>query len=184
MELTLLITLFLSLLLCVLGVLFIIWLWESLIYRAPFIPVPMPVVTKVIELIKLQDGSSFYDLGSGDGRVVRAVAKKYLNSSCFGVEKAIFPNLLAHIYSLISRQKNVTYQKEDFHDVSLIKADAVFLYLWPSVMVYIAPKLKQELPAGAQIISCSFTLPDFPLIATEEVNYKGTTYSLYHYTNT
>src|SRR5919108_83914 len=42
----------------------------------PFVPTPQEVVDKMIELAAVKNGDTVYDLGSGDGRIVIAAAKK------------------------------------------------------------------------------------------------------------
>jgi len=43
----------------------------------PFVPTPMDVVDKMLELAEVNKGDVVYDLGSGDGRIVIRAAKKY-----------------------------------------------------------------------------------------------------------
>jgi hypothetical protein len=41
----------------------------------PFVPTPMEVVDKMLELAEVKRGDVVYDLGSGDGRIVIRAAK-------------------------------------------------------------------------------------------------------------
>ena len=43
----------------------------------PFVPTPIEVVDKMLELAAIAKGDVLYDLGSGDGRIVIRAAKKY-----------------------------------------------------------------------------------------------------------
>ena len=43
----------------------------------PFVPTPIEVVDKMLELAEVKSGDVVYDLGSGDGRIVIRAAKKY-----------------------------------------------------------------------------------------------------------
>src|SRR6185295_3719078 len=43
----------------------------------PFVPTPIEVVDKMLELAEVKKGDVVYDLGSGDGRIVIRAAKKY-----------------------------------------------------------------------------------------------------------
>ena len=43
----------------------------------PFVPSPMHVVHKMLEVAEIKSGDILYDMGSGDGRVVIEAAKKY-----------------------------------------------------------------------------------------------------------
>ena len=44
---------------------------------APYVPSPMDVVEKMLELAELKQGEVLYDLGSGDGRIVHSAAKLF-----------------------------------------------------------------------------------------------------------
>ena len=44
---------------------------------APFVPTPLPVVERMLELAKVAPNDVVYDLGSGDGRVVITAAQRY-----------------------------------------------------------------------------------------------------------
>ena len=46
-------------------------------YIAPFVPTPEEVVVRMLELAEITPGDVLYDLGSGDGRIVIAAAKRY-----------------------------------------------------------------------------------------------------------
>src|ERR1051325_5932775 len=43
----------------------------------PFVPSPMHVVQRMLEVAEIQKSDILYDMGSGDGRVVIEAAKKY-----------------------------------------------------------------------------------------------------------
>lgn len=180
---TLTIVLILNLLVVLAALIFIVWLVQSLLFKAPFLPLPHLVVAKVVEMAMLAPENRFYDLGSGDGRVVRAAARRYPAATCVGVEKAIFPTLLAWSHEVFKQNSNTLYLRQDFKQVKLESANVLFLYLWPSVMAELAPKLKAELLPTARIISCQFELPGFKLDTTESVVVAGQVFKLYVYTN-
>ena len=53
-------------------------------YGAPFETMPADIVEKIITYADIQEGDIFYDLGSGDGRLVFAAAMK--GAKAYGVE--------------------------------------------------------------------------------------------------
>src|SRR6516165_12279770 len=57
---------------------------------APYIPTPQSIVEKMLEAGHVRPGTTVYDLGSGDGRVVIAAAQKF-GARAVGVE--ILPDL-------------------------------------------------------------------------------------------
>ena len=58
----------------------------------PFVPSPMHVVHKMLEVAEIKSGDILYDMGSGDGRVVIEAAKKY---GIRGVGVDLNPDLVA-----------------------------------------------------------------------------------------
>lgn len=170
--------LFAYLILLIISLLFILWLVQSILFPAPFLPLPKKVVARLSEIANIPSKGYFYDLGSGDGRVVRAVAVKYPTASCVGVEKALLPHILALAYF---KRQNTTYFLTDYNKVSLRQADVVFLYLWPEAMLAMKIKLKSELTAEAKIICCRFPLPEAAPLSTEVVSAGVHGYTLYTY---
>lgn len=180
---TLIIVVILNLLVVLATLVFIVWLVQSMLLKAPFLPLPHLVVAKVVEMAMLVPENRFYDLGSGDGRVVRVAARRYPAATCVGVEKAILPSLLAWYHEVFKRNSNALYLRQDFRQVKLESANVLFLYLWPSVMAELAPKLKAELLPTTRIITCQFELAGFKLDTTESVAVAGQVFKLYVYTN-
>src|SRR5512139_1838418 len=43
----------------------------------PFVPTPIEVIDRMLELAEVKKSDVLYDLGSGDGRIVIRAAKKY-----------------------------------------------------------------------------------------------------------
>src|SRR6267378_3979091 len=43
----------------------------------PFVPTPIEVIDRMLELAEVKNGDVLYDLGSGDGRIVIRAAQKY-----------------------------------------------------------------------------------------------------------
>ena len=60
---------------------------------------------------------------------------------------------------MLSPLPNLQLRRIDFREVPLRDADAVVCYLCPSLMVELAPKMRTDLPLGAQVISLAFALP-------------------------
>src|SRR5262245_3901682 len=52
---------------------------------APFLPSPLVVVEKMLEMAHIKPGEMVYDLGSGDGRIIITAAQKY-KANAVGIE--------------------------------------------------------------------------------------------------
>ncbi len=121
----------------------------------PFLPIPSHLLEEILGALEIAPESVFYDLGCGDGRVVRSVAKSEPRARALGVELVFFPYMLARIRNFFHPVKNVVIRRANFNDISLSNATHIFLYLFPPVMDALLPKLESEL-RGARVVSCDF----------------------------
>jgi len=124
--------------------------------RAPYVPIPQYVVDEVKKVMPLKAGDTFYDLGSGDGRVIATLAMAYPQAIAIGVEKSPLPYLLTQIRFLRMRVKNAKTLFKSFFHVPLNDATHIFVYLFPEVMEKLLPKFEAELKGGTRVISCDF----------------------------
>jgi SAM-dependent methyltransferase len=128
------------------------------IANSVYSPTPHDVVAKMLALAEVEKEDIVFDLGSGDGRIVIAAAKKY---GCRAVGYELDRELVQ-----LSRQKareagvedRVTFHQADLFTADLTCADVVALYLLPIQNERLIPQLKR-LPAGARIISHQFQIP-------------------------
>ena len=109
-------------------------------------------------LAKVKEGDTVYDLGSGDGRVVIAAAKK------FGVKAVGFeidPDLVKLARENMHKQgveKLVEIRQQDFTSANLSPASVVTLYLSSDGNPAVRPALMRKLKPGARIVSYGFDM--------------------------
>ncbi len=128
---------------------------------APYVQTPMPVVDKMLEMAALGPDDILYDIGSGDGRVVIAAAKKY---GARGVGIEINPSLVEE--SLARAREQGVEEITQFICVDATKADlseasVVALYLLPESNELLVPKLERELRAGSRVVSHNYSIPEW-----------------------
>ena len=154
--------------------------------RAPdaiYVPTPGDIVEKMLELADLHTNRVLYDLGSGDGRIVIAAARKY---GCRAIGYEIDPRLVEQ--SRESVRTNgldhlVRIEHADLFTVDLSGADVVAVYLPSGLLERLRPQLDQLKP-GARIVSHQFAIPGvrseppLDLVSTED----GDRHRIYHYT--
>jgi len=138
----------------------------------PYVPTPETVVEGMLDMAGLQSGERLVDLGSGDGRITIAAAKR--GAQALGVE--INPRLVsrARMNAEMAGQKdNARFVRDDLFAVSLRDADVVTLYLLPQINEKLRPKLLTEMKPGARVVSHAFDMGDWPPDAHERIADKN-----------
>lgn len=127
-------------------------------YGAPFVPMDRQVVERVMELGGVGPGKVFYDLGSGDGRLVIAAALHGAKRAV-GVEIDPIRVLYSRFWIWILKLKNAEIVKGNLFDQDLRGADVVSLYLLQETNEKLIPKLEKELKKGTPVVATSFEIP-------------------------
>jgi protein-L-isoaspartate O-methyltransferase len=134
----------------------------------PFVPSPQIVVDKMIELAGVKKGDVVYDLGSGDGRIVIAAAKKGARAVGFEID----PDLVGESRANIQKagvQEMAEIRNQDILTVDLSAASVVTMYLLPDVNLKLRPNLLSQLKPGSRVVSHSFDMGDWKPDKVERV---------------
>ena len=138
--------------------------------RAPFVPTPLPIVEKMLELARVTANDVVYDLGSGDGRTVILAAQKF-GAEAVGVEldDERFNESSARIAALgLGRSARILHA--NLFDADLRRATVVTLYLLSRVsstvrMGMLTPTPKVSVPqmtlSRPRCASCSTNMRYF-----------------------
>ncbi len=148
------------------SIIMLVWL-----YRGPFyVPTRRKYVPRIIAMLDLKPGEKVVDLGSGDGRLLVALAKA--GAEAHGYE---------HNPLLVMKSKQ-NFKKEgvegkafvhmsNFWDVDTSQFDGVVVYGIPYIMTRLEEKLKKELKPGARVVSYSFPFPNWEPTSKEKAVY-------------
>lgn len=121
---------------------------------APFVPTKMELIKQVLKLAGVKNGKKFYELGSGDGRVVCQAAQ--MGSQSFGIEQS----WLRVWYSIYQAKKLHLPNAHFFHGNIFKKnykdADIIYIYLLPKGIKKLEQKLPKELKKGTIIITQTY----------------------------
>lgn len=148
----------------------------------PFIPTPLKVVERMLELAKVNRNDVVYDLGSGDGRIVIMAAQKF-GARAVGVE--LDPKLVRESTERIQQlglgqRAKILYG--NLFEVNVHPATVVTLYLLPSVNNQIEPKLEKQLRSGTRVVAHDFSMNGWKPTKTEQVRDEyGGRHTIYLY---
>ena len=140
-------------------ILALLWVLVPALYGLPPISARAERIRRALELAKLQPGESFYDLGSGHGRVLVMAAKEF-GANAVGIE--IGPLQCAVSWLNVrwnGVSSKVRTEMRNFYRVDLSQADVVFAYLTSKYAAGLQEKFEQELKSGARIVTIAFDLP-------------------------
>ncbi|MBP6913400.1 MAG: class I SAM-dependent methyltransferase [Candidatus Levybacteria bacterium] len=124
----------------------------------------------MVELSSIKHGETVADLGSGDGRISIAFAKK--GGIVTGYE--LNQNLIYKSNDLARQAKvnqKINIVNEDFWKTDLSKFDIVTVYPMPDILLPLAKKLMKELKAGTRVLTNYYLLPEW-----KEVTHKNNIY--------
>jgi SAM-dependent methyltransferase len=128
---------------------------------APFDPTPQEVVERMLTLAAMTKDDVIYDLGSGDGRILIAAAKKY---GVRGVGFEIDPGLVKLARENARKQgveKLVEFRQQGFLSADLSPASVVTLYLSQDGNLAVRQQLMHQLKPGARVVSYTFDMGEW-----------------------
>lgn len=142
-----------------------------------YVPTSDTVVDAMLKLAQVDSNDIVYDLGSGDGRIVIAAAKKY---GATGVGIDIDPERIAEsnenaIHAGVTDK--VEFIEADLFESDFSEATVVTLYLLSRLNERLKPLLMEQLAPGTKIVSHAFSMGDWEPEKTEVVD--GTTIYLW-----
>lgn len=128
------------------------------LFGAPYLPTLRPQVATALELINLQPGQHLLELGSGDGTVMLAAAKKGLRVTGYELNPLLV---------VISRIRTWRYRATvrvvwgNFWSTQLPDAEGMFTFLLPKYMKKLDNKITQEYTGKkVKLVSFAFEIPD------------------------
>ncbi len=126
----------------------------------PFLKTEKEILEKLEKEIEWKKVKKFYDLGSGNGDVLKFFAKFHPEIEFVGYE---LNPLRIWTSKLFCSLPNVKFKRKNIFKADYSDADIVFIFLLSEILEKIIKKLRRELKPGTTIISNSFQFPnDFP----------------------
>jgi SAM-dependent methyltransferase len=154
----------------------------------PYVPTPWVIVDEMLKIAGVRADDVVYDLGSGDGRLVIAAAKRY---RARGVGIELQPELIATANAEAKKEEvadRVKFIQADLFETDVREATVITLYLLPQYVTRLVPRFRAELRPGTRIVSHDYPLlpwppeQDFTMEVPEKEFISGmTTTHLYYY---
>ncbi len=133
----------------------------------PFVPTPIEVVDRMLEIAEVKKGDVVYDLGSGDGRIVIRAAKKY-GVKAVGIEMDSW--LVAEARAKAKEEgveHLVEFRIEDGLKADISPATVVTLYMLPWFNEAMRPRFQTLLKPGSRVVAHDYGIEGWPPARTE-----------------
>lgn len=125
---------------------------------SPFAATPESVVEAMLSMAGVGAGDYVVDLGSGDGRMVIAAAKRGARALGVDIDARLvkLANQYAERDGVAGR---AVFREQDIFETDLAQASVITVYLLPAIMDRIAVKLRKDLKPGTRVVTHDFPLP-------------------------
>jgi hypothetical protein len=125
-----------------------------------WVPTPDRLIERMLQMADAGSRDVVVDLGSGDGRIPIAAAKKF-GARSLGIEyEADLVQLSILSAAREGVAERVRFLRQDLFQTDLSQATVVTLYTSPAIMLALRPRLL-GLKAGTRVVSHQFTLGDW-----------------------
>ena len=139
---------------------------RPMLFGAIYFPTMPGNVEVIRKFAAVKPGEKIADLGSGDGRILIALAKEGAETHGYEVNPLLVMSSRRNIRKA-GLSKKAFVHLQSFWKADLSRYDAVITYGFPHIMKKLGEKLKRELRPKAKIISNIFLFPNLKEIRTE-----------------
>ena len=137
-----------------------------------WVPTPQDLAEKMLDMAQVTAADYVMDLGSGDGRLVIAAAKR--GATALGIEYN--PDLVEFARRAAAKagvSAKAAFEKADIFESDFSKATVITLFLQPQLNLRLRPKLLDMKP-GTRIVSNNFGMAEWqPDKTTQLEDYTG-----------
>lgn len=124
--------------------------------RVPFVPTPEADIRQMVAHLQLSDDDVFYELGSGNGRVVFLV-EAMSGATVVGYESTLWTHWWARLKkSWSGAQAKLVFG--NFFRHSWSDATIIYCYLYPPLMSAVGAKVLAECRPGTRVVSRDFPI--------------------------
>lgn len=127
-----------------------------LFFGPPYLPTRKKQIQTALDLLNLKPGETLLELGCGDGRVLRAAARRDLRA--VGIE-------LNPLLVFVARLTTWRYRKQvriiwgDYFRTKWPPAQGIFTFMIPRQMVQLDARIQMHATSPIRLVSFAFAIP-------------------------
>ena len=137
----------------------------------PYVPTPPEVVDRMLEMASVRGDDFVIDLGSGDGRIAIAAAKR--GARALGID--IDPERVLEAQDNARKAKvqdKATFRRQNLFDTKISDATVLTMYLLTKVNLDLRPRILEELKPGTRVVSHSFDMGNWKPDIHAEIEHR------------
>lgn len=128
---------------------------------APYVPTDKETIGHMVALANIHPGERAIDLGSGDGRLVMALARAGARAHGYEVNPLLVLVSRWRIWRAgLSGQARIHWKS--LYRADFFSFDVVFVYGYTSIMGRLEPTLIAAMPPNGRVVSHLFRFPHWP----------------------
>ena len=125
-------------------------------FGAPYLPSLKPQINAALDLLDLRPGEVMLEIGSGDGRVALAAAKR--GWKVVGYELNPVLVLISYVYTWKYRSQ-ITIKWGNAFYADWPQAQGIYIFGLPKIMEKLHTKITQTQHSSTRLVSFSFEIP-------------------------
>jgi hypothetical protein len=141
---------------------------------APYLPVLGRDVNALLDLADLKPGDHLIDLGSGDGKLLKAAAKRGIRATGYEINPIVW---LISVINCWPYRRLVTIYCRNFWNLQWPECDAIYVFLIDRYMKKLDAKAQRDIRKPTKLVSYVFQIPDRKPVRSNKNSY------VYHYPN-
>ncbi|HUZ92661.1 MAG TPA: SAM-dependent methyltransferase [Candidatus Paceibacterota bacterium] len=131
---------------------------RPIVRGAMYVPIPREVAEKTAKIVAVKPGEKAADLGSGDGRILIALAKAGADATGYEINPLLVL-LSRHRIKKAGLETKVRVYWKSFWRADLSQFDAVAVYGYPPFMEKLGEKLRREMKPEARTVALVSPFP-------------------------
>lgn len=137
-----------------------------LLFGAPYVPTLKQQQQDALLLLRLKPGQTLLELGSGDGRMLRAAAEQGI----YAVGYELNPILVLVSYIVCFKYRtNIRIHWGSFWNGNWPEVDGIYVFLHTRFMERLDKKIIQECSGKkVKVVSYAFKIPNRPIARTKD----------------
>lgn len=142
------------------AILFLTHATEAQNLDVAYVPTPYHTVEQMLDVANAGPGDYLIDLGSGDGRIVIAAAKR----GAYGHGVDLDPKRIKEAFANAKKagvSDRVLFIEENLYETDFSMATVLTMYLFPDINIKLRPVLLEKLKPGTRLVSHDFSMDDW-----------------------